>query len=67
LKRECGCGEFEEIERDCIADKCLPFRRTDELTDLVTDALRRLPPAFVPAADEVIAPFFFDNLSGIGK
>ncbi|MFN8387914.1 MAG: hypothetical protein U0X92_16055 [Anaerolineales bacterium] len=38
--------------------------RADEFADLVADAVRGFPPAFVPAADEVVAPFFVHNLFG---
>ena len=59
---ERGGGEFEEVAGYGVGDDHLTRLRADEFADLVADALRRVPPAFVPAADEVVAPLFFDNL-----
>lgn len=63
LKRERGGGEFEEVDRDRIADKSLPRRRADELTDLIAHARGSVPPAFVPTADQIHAPLFIYNLA----
>ncbi len=62
LERQRGRGEFEEVERDRIADEGLTGRGADQSPDLVADALWRVPPALVPAADEVVSPFIFNNL-----
>lgn len=63
LQGERRGGEFEEIDRDCIADKSLPRRCTNELTDLIPHTSRSIPPAFVPTTDEVLAPLFINDLT----
>lgn len=61
---ERGGREFEQIHRNRVADDDLSLRRADETRDLLADADGRVPPAFVPAADQVAAPLVFDDGAG---
>ncbi len=63
LQCECRGGELEEVDRDGIANESLSRRRADELTDLIPHPRGSVPPAFVPAADEVFAPLLIHNLA----
>ena len=64
LQCDGGCGEFEEVDGGGVTDENLSRCGADELTDLLADSRRRIPPAFVPATDEVIAPFLVHDLFG---
>ncbi len=51
-----------EIDRRRIGDGHLVRLRAHKLRDLAADAARRLDPAFVPTADQPLAPLAFDDL-----
>src|SRR5215207_8690204 len=61
LERQCGGGELEQVDRGLISYNHLTLRRAEQGRDLVPNPSGRVPPALVPAANQVCAPFLFHS------
>jgi hypothetical protein len=61
---EDGHDELEEIDRSRIRDDHLIGRGADETRDLGAHPLRKIEPARVPTADEMLSPLLIDEMPG---